>query len=317
MTSRIHAFPFSLARRAAAIGALLLLVAGAVFAAPDGKAFSEPEKAIDALVKAVRAYDKPALLALVGKGGAPIIESGDPVQDKNDRETFLALYDEKHELRLDGDRATLVIGPGEWPWPVPLVKTAKGWQFDAAAGLEEILNRRIGRNELEVIQGLLAIVDAQRVYYLEDHDDDGLLEYAAKFRSTVRRHDGLHWPVAEGEPPSPLGLFVAEAMEEGYQPNSPSYYGYNFRLLTSQGARAPGGAYDYLVRNDLVGGFAVIARPAEWGETGVMTFLVNHDGVIFQKDLGKGTAEEAAKIETYDPGDGWEKVDDISLQPVE
>jgi hypothetical protein len=305
------------ALRLASIAVAIILIAAAAFAAPTGKAYSTPEKAVEALIKAVRANDLKTMLSILGKDADSLVESGDPVRDKEERESAVALFDKKHSLKTDGSTSILISGDNDWPFPIPIVKTSKGWQFDSAAGKEELLNRRIGKNELSTIQDLLSAVEAQRVYYETDHDDDGLLEFAQKFRSTLGRHDGLFWPTKEGEQPSPLGLLVAQASAEGYSPDSPAFHGYHFRMLTSQGPRARGGEYDYMVRGNLLGGFAIIAWPANWGDSGVVTFLVNHDGKIFQKDLGEQTEAIATKIMAFDPDESWTPVADSDLKPVQ
>ncbi|PYQ66126.1 MAG: hypothetical protein DMF53_04050 [Acidobacteria bacterium] len=182
----------------------------------------------------------------------------------------------------DRDRLILAVGNDPWPLPIPLVKAGSGWAFDTAAGIEEVINRRIGRNELSAIQTRLAVGDAQREYYRLDRDGDGILEYAQKFRSTPGKQDGLYWEVKEGEPASPIGEFVATASTEGYGPGSTAYHGYHFRLLTKQSSAAPGGAYDYMVQKKQIGGFAVVAFPAAYGDSGIMTFMLSHSGIVHQ-----------------------------------
>jgi hypothetical protein len=192
-----------------------------------------------------------------------------------------------------------------------MVKEEAGWRFDTAAGEEEVLSRRIGENELSTIETCLAFVDAQREYYSLNPDKSPLLHYAAQLMSSKGKRDGLYWETSEDEEPSPLGPFVAEARSEGYKRNKAGrtpYHGYLYKLLTSQGANAPGGAYDYMAKGKLIGGFAMVAYPAEYGVSGVMTFLVNHDGVVYQKDLGPKTAAEAEKIAKFNPDDSWTKV---------
>jgi hypothetical protein len=230
------------------------------------------------------------------------------------RVKFLQFYDEKNRLLRDGDsKVEIVIGKAEWPFPVPVVRKKESWVFDVKAGEEEILDRRVGRNELQSVQVLLAIVDAQREYAQKDRDGDGLLEYAAKFRSTPGLKDGLYWQAAEGEVQSPLGLFAAKAQDEKYTAKSPEagpqpYHGYLYRILLKQGKSAPGGAFDYMANDSLMGGFAVIATPADYGNSGVMTFIVGYDGVVYQQDLGPDTSEVANEIESFDPDSSWKKV---------
>lgn len=298
-----------------AVMCLALALAAPVTAQPAAT-YPSPEKAVEVLVAAIRADDISALNGIFGGDGASIVESGDPVQDANDRAKFVELHDQMHRIDKGKKSATLVVGDAEWPFPIPIVKVKGGWSFDATAGREEILNRRIGMNELTTIQVLLEIVDAQRAYASVDWDDDGLLEYSAQFRSDIGRHNGLFWPTAEGEAPSPLGLLVDVARGEGYTRPSSNYHGYQFRLLTAQGPDAPGGARDYMVRDSLIGGFAVLAWPASWGESGVMSFLVGFDGVVYQKDLGETTTDEAAKIEAYNSDSSWMQVSEEDLAPL-
>ncbi len=289
-----------------------------VFAGAKAKTFKTPEAAVDAIIDAVRQNEVPAMMAILGEGSEQLFETGDAVQDSNRREAFLALYDERHDLQpIADDQIELVIGEIAWPYPIPLVQEGKKWSFDTASGIEEIINRRVGENELKAIQSCLATVDAQREYASRDHDGDGILEYAQKFRSTIGRRDGLFWPARAGEPDSPLGETVVAAAAEGYLGvTGDAFHGYHYFLLTSQGPNAPGGAYDYLVREDLIGGFAVLAFPAEYGESGIMTFLVNHHGVVYQRDLGPETTAEAGHITALDPSEAWEAVTESDLLEV-
>ncbi len=239
------------------------------------------------------------------------MSSGDAVADRAASEAFVAAYDQKHAIVPDGDaRAKLTIGTDDWPFAFPLVKVDGRWRFDTAAGKDEMLARRIGRNELDVIDVMLAIVDAQREYASADRDRNGALEYARKFASSAGKQDGLYWPTKAGEPQSPLGPLVVRATGEGYakQKGPTPYHGYHFRMLKGQGPGASGGALDYVVRGRMIGGFAAIAYPAKYGSSGVMTFIVNHDGVVYQKDLGPQTATRAAAITKFDPSEGWTAV---------
>ncbi|HSK28830.1 MAG TPA: DUF2950 domain-containing protein, partial [Candidatus Limnocylindria bacterium] len=218
---------------------------------------------------------------------------------------------QKSRLVKDGDRTILNVGNQEWPFPIPLVNKSGSWVFDTDQGREEILNRRIGENELNTIQSLLAVVDAQREYAMKDRDRNALLEYAQKFVSDPGKRNGLYWETKAGEEPSPLGPIMLRLRAEGYKaaPNTPvPYQGYYFRILTAQGKDAPGGAYSYMVKGKMIGGFAVVAHPAEYGNSGVMTFIVNHDGKVFQKDLGGKTAAIAKGMKTYNPDKSWEEV---------
>ncbi len=294
-----------------AICAAALLVI-ALPASAAQKSFASPEEGITALVEAVRANDQPGLRAILGPGGGKLINSGDAVADQRSREAFLKAYGDANKLVRDGGpRATLVIGRDEWPMPIPLVQAGSGWRFDTKRGEKEILARRIGRNELSAIQVCLAIVDAEREYAARDLDGDGIPEYAPKFVSAPGRRDGLYWETSVGEPPSPLGPLLAAAASEGYagpdaRPLSP-YHGYYYKILTKQGKDASGGSYDYFVNGKMIGGLAVIAYPARYGASGVMSFMVNHDGVVYEKNLGKNTAAIASKMTTFNPDASWKR----------
>ncbi|WP_186407429.1 DUF2950 domain-containing protein [Candidatus Accumulibacter aalborgensis] len=303
--------------------ALLIGLTPAVDAAPPApaaqatvhKTFATPEDAASALAEAVREQDVHALLAVVGPASRTWLSSGDAVADRDDWRKFLAAYDQKHSIsKVTDDRAVLLVGEGDWPFPAPVVRKGKGWVFDAAAGREEIINRRIGRNELGAIQTLLAIVDAQREYAAADPDGNGSPDYAQRFVSSKGKKDGLFWPVQGDEPPSPLGPLVSAAAREGYGSKTASvapapYHGYHYRMLTGQGKDAPGGAYSYLVKDRLIGGFAVMAYPARYGVSGVMTFMVNHDGTVYQKNLGKATEAKALRIGSFLPDSSWTKAE--------
>ncbi len=268
-----------------------------------------------ALVDAVRAEDANRLLAVIGPKSKSWLFSGDKVADKAAWKKFLAAYDVKNSITKEGDaRAVLGVGDDNWTFPAPLVRKADKWAFDADAGREEIINRRVGRNELDTMQTLLAIVDAQREYSFADANGDGLADYAIRFASTPGKKDGLYWPTKNGEPPSPLGPLVAKAVREGYSSKARAgkpqpYHGYIYRMLTAQGKDAPGGAYSYLVHGKMFGGFAVLAYPASYGASGVKSFMVNHDGVVYEGDLGPTTAAQAAKIKLFNPGPGWTRAD--------
>jgi len=302
-----------------AIVALTIAVASPSFAAtaPKGKGYSTPEKAVDAFVGAMRNYNLKTLVSIFGKGSESLFETGDPVADQNQRELFLKLYDEKHAIVPQGDgKRVLTAGNSGWPLPMPLVKTGSKWAFDSAAGLEELINRRVGRNELMAIQTCLAVADAQREYYSRDRDGDGILEYAQNYRSTLGMRKGLLWPVQQGEQPRPMGQLRAAAESGGLTPANDAYHGYHYKFLFAQGAAAEGGAYDYLARDNQIGGFAILAYPASYGESGVMTFILSHSGAVYQRDLGEQTAAEIAKITSYDPGEGWIRVSDKDLEPL-
>ena len=278
-------------------------------AAAKPRLFSAPEDAAEALAAAIRNGKANDLLLVVGPGSGDWIFSGDPVADRNDWNRFLAAYEKKHSLEKAGDKATLVVGEDGWPFPAPIVKRGTQWTFDANAGREELLNRRVGRNELDTIQTLLAVVDAQREYASSDADGNGYADYARRFRSTPGKKDGLYWPGEAGAPESPLGPLVAVASKEGYGKSAKqeAYHGYYYKILTSQGKDAAGGAYEYMVGDKLLGGFAVVAWPASYRSSGVTTFVVNHDGVVYEKDLGPQTASIAAAMTRYNPDATWRK----------
>jgi hypothetical protein len=272
--------------------------------------FATPEKAAAALADALRSDDVKQIHSVLGPGSGKVIQSGDLVQDAAGRKRFLEAYRTSVKIEPSGDaRVTLLIGSEEFPFPFPLVKTGTGWKFDSKAGAEEVLNRRIGRNERSAIQVCLAYVDAQREYATKDRDKDGLLEYAQKFVSTPGQHDGLYWETREGEAASPLGPLSARAKEQGYA-NLEPYHGYYYRILTAQGADNPGGAFSYIVRGQMIGGFALVAYPARWGASGVMTFICNHRGVVYEKNLGKDTVVIAERMPRYNPDASWKKSDE-------
>ena len=281
-------------------------------AAAQPKTFASAEAAVKALVAASKNNDDKELMAIFGVGSKELIFSGDAVADKQRRARFLKAYDEKNRLVQQGNDMVLVIGNEDWPFPIPVMKKGDNWVFDLDRGKEEILNRRIGENELYTIQVMLAIVDAQREYAMKDRDKNGLLEYAQKILSDPGKRNGLYWETKAGEGQSPLGPIVARVRSEGYQgkPSSePSpYHGYYYRILTAQGKDATGGAYSYLVKGKMIGGFGVVAYPAEYENSGVMTFIVNYDGKVFQKDLRKNTASVAKGLTVYNPDATWTEV---------
>jgi hypothetical protein len=275
------------------------------------RAYPSADEAAQALVAALKANDAKATLEILGADAKPIIESGDPVADRQVREAFVAKYEQGHSLATSGDAsATLEIGTDKWPMPIPLVKGEGGWRFDTAAGQEEVITRRIGRNESDAIQASLAYVDAQREYY-QRNPEGGPLHYAQRIASSPGKRDGLYWETEEDQRPSPLGPAFARARAEGYElkGRGDPFHGYYYRVLTAQGPDAPGGAYDYVVRGKMIGGCALVASPAEYGVSGVMTFLVNHDGVVFQKDLGPNTAAVAKGMKTFNPDASWKRVE--------
>lgn len=277
---------------------------------PAQKTFASPEAGVNALVEAVKANDKMALRAILGAQSRKLISSGDDVADARSREAFVAKYSEASKIVPDADRkATLVIGDDEWPMPIPLVKTGSRWHFDARQGEKEILARRVGANELAAIQVCLAIVDAEHEYAGQARASNGGPHYAARFLSTSGKRDGLYWETQPDEASSPLGPLLAGAATEGYPKSEPKvlapYHGYYYKILTSQGADAPGGAYDYFVRGRMIGGFAVLAYPARYGASGVMSLMVNYEGVVYEKNLGRETKALAAGMTTFNPDASW------------
>jgi hypothetical protein len=289
-------------RTLAVAGATALLAPPAL--AAGLKAFPTPEAAMEAFGTAVIDNDEALKRALLGPGYRATI----PPVGAEERYAFLEGWARSHRIEADGERkASIAVGDKGWTLPIPLVKTAAGWQFDMKAGAREMQIRRIGRNELSVIKVLLAYAEAQREYRLEDRNGDGVREYAQRVRSTSGKKDGLYWPTGSGEPPSPLGPLLAAAAADGKGPAQGIFHGYRYRILTAQGPDAPGGASSYLDNGRLTGGFAMIAWPARWGETGVMSFIVNQDGQVFEADLGPDSTRVAAHIREYNPGQPWQR----------
>jgi hypothetical protein len=284
------------------LGAALLPIA-----AQAQERFKSPQAAAQALVAAGKKNDSAALLKIFGKGHETLVQDdADPaVADR--RKKFLDAADKLILYREDDkDQVTLVIGDEGYPFPVPLVRKGGKWQFDADQGEEEIVNRRVGMNELATISVMQDVVKAEFEYASESRDGSGVRQFAARFLSTDGKKDGLYWSATGDEPQSPLGPLAAEKGKA--EPGAP-YYGYHYRLLTRQGANAPGGAYDYMINGRLLAGFAVLAYPAEYGATGVTSFLVNHYGQVYQADLGEDTEKAAGAITAYDPGEGWTAVE--------
>ena len=273
--------------------------------------YRSPQAAVDALVAAVKSGGIDGIVAALGQKGRELASSGDAVSDAAARDRFETAYAESHDLKAEGDaRVVLLIGKDEFPFPIPIVAEAGAWRFDTEAGAVEILDRRIGENELAAIAVLREYVDAQREYAEADRDGNGV-QYAHKLLSSDGKKDGLFWPTAEGELQSPFGPLIAEAAAEGYRRkvDGPTpYHGYLFKVLTAQGKNAPGGARDYVVGSRMIGGFGLVAAPAEYGNSGVMTFIVDHDGEVFQKDLGDETSQAAATMRAFDPDSTWTSV---------
>jgi len=313
MSTKPHLLHF----RAAPHLMLLLSLTATVLFLPGStalaqKSYKTPQDAVDALVASAKTDDPKAALAVLGRDGEDIISSGDKVSDDAVRQRFVASYEAKHQIAMDGDnKATLVIGDDDYPFPIPLIKKSGLWSFDTDTGRREILFRRIGHNELDAIQTSLAYVDAQNEYADKDRTGAGPGVYAQRFVSEAGKKDGLYWPTAPGEEESPLGELFAKASRQGYragQGRSP-YHGYYYKILTRQGPAAAGGALDYVVKGKMIGGFALVAYPDEYRNSGVMTFMVNHDGTVFQKDLGPDTEDIAEAMTAFNPDKSWTKVD--------
>jgi DUF2950 family protein len=292
--------------------------------ATEQATFSTPEESMHALVEAAKAKDHAALRKIFGPDDDQLL-SGDPVEDNKDLENFAAAVTVSADLKKEGDtKYTMVVGKNNFPLPIPIVKQGDHWIFDTKAGIEEILNRRIGENELSTVATCRAYVVAQWEYFTEGHlGGNGVAAYAQKFRSTPGEHDGLYWETAEGEKPSPLGELVAAARAEGYglkgqtqaqanergqKPAHSPYHGYFFKILTRQGSHAPGGKYSYIINGNMIAGYGLLAYPAKWGNSGVMTFIVNQQGRVYQKNLGPDTAKVASAMTEYDPDPSWKRV---------
>jgi len=312
----------SLVDRSSRVGARLfiafslLLLPGRLFAEGQER-FNSPQAAVDALKAAVEARDTNALHAIFGPVAHSLV-SGDVVEAQEERELFVSRVKEKVNLVSQSNSTkVLQLGSDGWPFPIPLVKQDGGWIFDTEAGQEEILNRRVGANELGAIRVCRAYAQAQREYANVDRNHKGVLEYAQHLRSTPGAHDGLYWSTRSGDELSPLGPLVAQARVEGYQKKTKiltedqsPYHGYYFRILTRQGRHAAGGKYNYIINGNMIGGFALVAWPAQWGNTGVMTFLISQQGKVYQKNLGPKTASIAAAMTAFDPDPTWTAVAD-------
>jgi hypothetical protein len=308
---------------AARFAALAILTAGMAYFPPPAaaqqpgqKTFSSAAEAGKALIVALQMDDQPALTGILGPDAKDILSSGDDVEDKNDRDQFIQKYQQMHRMVNEPDgKTTLYIGAENWPTPVPLVHEGDTWYFDTPAGKQEILYRRVGENELAVIQVCRELVDAEKEYYPKPHDGNPARQYAQKFFSDPGKHDGLYWEVDSSASESPIGPLVASAAADGYPKNPDSkaqpqpFHGYYFRVLTGQGAAVPGGARSYLVDGKMTRGFAFLAYPAEYRSSGVMTFLVDQNGIVYEKDLGRRTAEIAKSLTHYDRDATWRKSD--------
>ena len=292
------------------LGAILSFAACKTAEKPSIGVFASPDDAGNALLTAAKSGDQNALMGIFGPDSKEVIFSGDAVQDKHAADAFVAGYGVMHRWRKMPDGAQiLLVGTDNFPFPIPLKKNGEGkWFFDTAAGRDEVLNRRIGRNELAIIEVCGAVADAQVDYFAHAHDGEKMKQYAAKFISDPDKQNGLYWKAGDGQPESPLGPIAASAASEGYSAKTEGhtpFHGYYFRMLKGQTEKAPGGAKDYMVNGKMTGGFAFVAYPAEYGNSGVMTFMINQDGVLLEKDLGKTTTETANAMSTFDPDSGW------------
>ncbi len=279
----------------------------------DAAIFNTPEMAIEALAQAAASKDKQKLLSIFGNDGEELLESGDDIADENALAMFSGRYDERHVVEKQAEKVRLFLGMEEWPFPIPLAKGENGWYFDSAQGREEVLDRRIGRDELIAINVCRAYVDAQKAYFEQPLTEDGRKSYALKFISDRGRKNGLFWPRKPNEKASPLGAVAAKVFSEGYgerlSERPAPYAGYVFRIIRAQGPSASGGRMSYLDKEGrMMNGFALFAYPVKWGNSGVMSFLVNQDGVVYQKNLGAGTAKIALSVKEYDPDSSWEQV---------
>ncbi len=286
---------------------LRLLIIGQTAEAAGQRTFNSPEEAFQALADAAGRQDEGALVDMVGQEHRDLVVMEDKSQAREGRERFYERYKEYSRVILQGtDRAVLQMGKLKWPFPIPAVKEGGVWRLDTAAGKEEILNRRIGENELMAIRVCRAYVDAQRAYASQDRDGDEVLEYAQRIPSTPGRRDGLYWESAPGEEVSPFGPLIAEQKEylEGRKAGDP-YYGYYYKILTKQGGNVPGGRYNYVINGNMIAGFALVAFPAEYGRSGVMTFVVNHQGKVYQKDQGPVSEDLGRAMREYNPDSSW------------
>lgn len=314
----LRSFPGAMAM----LMAMMLLAASAVMAQEPAapKSFTSPQQAVTALVAAVRDNNDAELLAILGPSAEDLISSGDKIADQNGRARFLKAYEEKNSIEQENQaRAVLLVGTKDYPFPIPMVRQGETWVFDTRAGKEEILNRRIGGNELHTIEVMLAYTDAQREYACMKRNCE-VTEFAQKFTSSEGKKDGLYWEAQQGEEESPFGPLIARATEEGYAggldddvPTEP-YHGYYFKILKAQGGHATGGAFDYVADGKMVLGFALVAYPAKYGASGIMTFIVNQEGVIYEKDLGEETAATAAAMTAFEPDGTWRRYEESTTR---
>jgi Protein of unknown function (DUF2950) len=308
---RLSAVPLALL---AAIFASLLAASPSFAQQASEKTFASPGEAALALYTAAKAYDGPTLLVILGTNSNDIIHTGDEVADKNMADNFVRRYEQMHRVVVEPDQTvTLYIGAENWPFPIAIVKNSSGaWYFDTEGGKQEILQRRVGTNENDAIEVLYHLVEAQQNYGSEVREGETTKHYALKFLSDDGKQNGLYWKTSNNDPPSPIGPLLVAAASQGYkekQGQPTPFHGYYYRMLTKQGAAAKGGALDYVVNGKLSRGFAFVAYPAEYRNSGVMTFIVNQSGIIYEKDLGAQTSDVASAMQEYDPGSGWEPVD--------
>lgn len=292
------------------LSGLVLLVAAAMAPAraAEQRTFASPEQAFEALLGDLRSDNVKDLLAIFGPAVLPVLDSGDPVSDRSARERFVAAYSAKHRFIEADGAVTVIMGDEDWPFPIPLKKVGDAWRFDTAAGIEELIDRRVGRNELAMVDIALAYYDAQHDYADLMLQRKGSAEYARRIVSSPGKKDGLYWPTASGEEASPLGPRFAAARREGYAGTGEPFHGYFFKVLAAQGEHADGGALDYVVNGRMIGGFGLVAWPANYGVTGVMSFIINHDGVVYEKNLGRQTDSIARAMTRFDPDSSWRKI---------
>jgi hypothetical protein len=304
--------PFDLMSQLRRLVLALLLAVPLAGLAADQKTFATPEAAVDALLAALKANDEPALIAMFGEKFKNVITTGDTAREAEFRASAAERLQTYRFLSERGpDRRVLLMGAEAWPMPIPLVREAGGWRFATEIGAEEIINRRVGANENNAILVLRAYVDAQRQFASRDRDGDGVLQYARKIASTPGKQDGLYWPAdeAKGEELSPFGPLLADAdVDLKARKKGDPYQGYHFRILTRQGQNAPGGAYSYVINGRMIAGFAMVAYPHAYGDSGVMTFIVSHNGKVYERDLGPKTESIATQMTTFDPVPGWKEV---------
>ena len=298
-------------RRVAAVAAVLTVITGCNTNEPP-QTFASAEEAAAALVTAAENFDGAALKKILGSEGAALVGSADSVSDRNDAKAFAAEAKTKQRIDYDSAKTTavVVVGNADWPLPIPIVRRDAGWAFDVAAGREEVLARRIGRNELDAIDACRSYVEAQKTYALTKHDGAMVNQYAQRVLSTPGKQDGLAWQAADGSWHGPVGPAVARLIAEGYKDRYEAFHGYYFKILKGQGPSAPMGQMDFLIGGAMIGGFALVAAPAEYMVTGVKTFIVSHDGIVYEKDLGEKTFEQFRTMERYDPDSTWKPVTD-------